>query len=231
MLPSQRLIELWPAAGLNIRAGDLELRWIDDELLVELADLASRGVHDPATMPFTFPWTEGGPTQVARNVLAYQWATRPNVGPDKLGLEFAVLRGGVPVGAQALHAQDWAVLRTPETGSWLGQEFHGQAIGTRMRALMLHACFEGLGAVEVTSTALEDNAASNAISVRTGYEPDGIECTVSAGKRRTVIRYRITRNQWDRVRASNANLIGAPVELTGFEEFRAVCDGTENLND
>lgn len=55
------LAEVWPATGLRVRAGDLELRWIDDDLLVRLADLAARGIHEPDVMPFFVPWTRGTP--------------------------------------------------------------------------------------------------------------------------------------------------------------------------
>jgi len=225
MLLSDRLTHLWPAAGISARAGDLELRWIDDELLVDLVGLASRGVHDPGQLPFTTLWTQGTELEVARRFLAYQWSVREKVGPDTFMLELAVLRDGVPVGVQAVSGDDWAILRSVETGSWLGKEFHGRGIGTRMRALMLHVCFEGLGAAEVTSTAYEDNPASNAVSRRVGYEPDGVNRVVRDRKPEILKRYRMTRERWERVQGTNSKLIGVPVELIGFEEFREHLDG------
>jgi hypothetical protein len=53
---SPELVRLWPAAGVRARPADLELRWIDDDLLVALSHLAGRGVHDPSRMPFSIPW-------------------------------------------------------------------------------------------------------------------------------------------------------------------------------
>lgn len=55
---SRRLVDLWPAAGVSVRAGDLEMRWIDDELAVDLALLAGEGVHDDSAMPFNYPGPE-----------------------------------------------------------------------------------------------------------------------------------------------------------------------------
>ena len=167
------LPELWPAAGVRVRAGDLELRWIDDDLLAELAELAGRGIHDPAAMPFAQPWTRGSATEVARNILSYQWSVRSRVGPEALTLELGVLVDGQPVGIQSVAGQHWSILRSLETGSWLGREFQGRGIGVRMRALILRLCFDGLAAEQITSTAFADNGASNAVSLRTGYEPDG----------------------------------------------------------
>lgn len=225
MAASDALIKLWPAAGVRARAGGLELRWIDDDLLVELAELASRGVHDPDHMPFYTPWTRGTPEQVARSVLGYQWSSRQRIGPERLTLELAVLVDGVVVGSQGASGSDWGVLRTVETGSWLGLEFQGRGIGTRMRALMLHLLFDGLGAAEVTSGAFDDNPRSNAVSLKTGYEFDGRSRHAREGRPAVVNRYRMTRERWLQVRAADAELLGAPVALHGVEALREQLDG------
>src|SRR6478609_7158774 len=51
------LVDLFPPFGLHVQAGPLELRGLTDELILELCDLAEKGIHDPAEMPFYFPWT------------------------------------------------------------------------------------------------------------------------------------------------------------------------------
>src|SRR5690606_37292397 len=104
---SAELARIWPAVGIRARAGDLELRWADDELLVALAEVAARGIHSDDAMPFAVPWTRGTPEDVARSVVAYHWSVRPRVGPDELHLELAVLIGGVPVGIQGASGNDW----------------------------------------------------------------------------------------------------------------------------
>ncbi len=40
----------WPLFDVVIRTPALEVRYPDDELLVELADLTARGIHDPEAM-------------------------------------------------------------------------------------------------------------------------------------------------------------------------------------
>ncbi len=220
----EALAALWPAAGVSARSGNLELRWIDDELLVQLATLASEGVHDPLQMPFGFPWTRGAGAEVAARLMAHQWAARANVSPSDIALEYAVLVDGVVVGAQGATGADWSALRVVETGSWLGQAFHGRGIGTRMRAVLLHLLFDGLNAAEVTSTAFEDNAASNAISLRTGYERDGTARVLRDGVPTLQHRYRLTRERWETVRESNAMMLGAPVSLQGTDALSAVID-------
>lgn len=220
------LTALWPAAGLRVRAGDLELRWIDDDLLTQLADLAARGIHDPAAMPFNVPWTRGTPAEVARSVVTYQWGARSAVGPNRLVLELGVLAGGVPVGIQGFHGPDWAVLRSGETGSWLGAEHQGRGLGTRMRALMLHLLFEGLGARVVTSTAFVDNPRSAAVSARVGYLDDGETWVVRDGEAASMHRFVMTREQWERVCSANETLLGAPVEYDGVARLREFLTST-----
>ena len=220
MRHSDTLARLWPASALRARAGDLELRWIDDELLLQLSELAGRGIHAPDAMPFEHPWTRGTADEVARSVLTYQWSLRGNVSPQAFVIEFAVLHEGVPVGVQGLTAKDWTVLRGVNSGSWLGREHQGRGIGTRMRALVLHLAFEGLGAAEATSGAFADNAPSNAVSRRLGYESDGAFMAAREGVAVSHNRYRMTRERWGSLRDTHAALLGAPVELAGVDALR-----------
>lgn len=219
------LAELWPATGVRIRSGDLELRWIDDDLLASLAEVAARGVHDAASMPFNHPWTRDTPAEVARSVLAFQWSARTRAtGTGDLALELGVLVGGVPVGVQSASGRDWRVCRSVETGSWLGREFHGRGIGSPMRAALAWAFFDGLGARQLTSSAFVDNPASLSVSRRIGYEPNGVDLINREGTAVRQQRFLLTRERWEERRQEHLRLLGAPVELTGFEALRAHLD-------
>ena len=218
------LVRLWPAAGVRARAGDLELRWIDDDVLVDLADLAARGLHDPDRMPFAVPWTRGTPGEIARSVLAFQWNARAQVGRDRFVLELAALVDGRVVGVQGASATDWRTLRRAETGSWLSREHQRCGIGTRMRALMLELLFDGLGASEVTSGAFADNPASSGVSRKLGYARNGDISFAREGSAVEHHNYRMRRARWREVRESHGRLLGAPVELEGVDALRAVID-------
>lgn len=213
------LAKLWPAVGLRVQAGNLELRWIDDSTLLSLADLASRGAHAPDQSPFGNGWATGTPTEVARSVLAFQWSRRGQVSRDDFALELAVILDGVPVGIQGLHGAQWSVLRTVSTGSWLGVAHQGRGTGKRMRALMLHVAFAALGAEEATTTAFADNVASNRVSDGLGYEPDGAFRDARAGSVVLHNRYRMSRERWEELRDDHDRLLGAPVILHGLEPF------------
>jgi len=222
---STDLVRIWPAAGVRARAGDLELRWADDDLLVALADIAAGGIHDEDQMPFAVPWTRGTPEEVARAVVSYHWSIRPRVGPDELHLELAVLENGDPVGIQGASGSDWRVLRKVQTGSWIGRAHQGRGVGTRMRVLMLALLFDGLGAREATSGAFVDNPASSAVSRKVGYADNGVVTVAREGEAVAHRNYLMTRERWLEVRERNIELLGAPVELEGVEALRAMLDG------
>ena len=166
--------DLFPALGLRVVAGPLELRGLTDELLVEVCALAERGIHDPATMPFYFPWTDAPAGELARNTAAYHWRARADWSLDDWSLELAVLYEGEVVGCQGVRSSHFPVTRSGETGSWLGRGFQGRGIGTAMRRAVCALAFDHLDFAEVRSGAFVDNPASLAVSRKVRYRPDGV---------------------------------------------------------
>jgi hypothetical protein len=63
----------WPLNGIRVATPRIELRYVNEELANELADLAVRGVHDPGFMPFKFPWTDAEPETLRTNTLRFYW--------------------------------------------------------------------------------------------------------------------------------------------------------------
>lgn len=196
--PAPTPLDPWPVSGLRVVSGDLELRYLDDPLLLELAALAAAGIHPPDVMPFSVPWTRGTPQEVARSVLTYQWGVRSRLSPQSWALELAVVHDGVVAGVQAAAASAFPVTRTLETGSWLGRRHQGSGLGTRMRLLMLHLAFEGLGARTVTTSAFEDNAPSTAVTRRIGYLPNGEDTVEREGSPVRSHRFVLDRATWER---------------------------------
>lgn len=199
----------WPLLGLRLTTPRLELRLPGADELADLADLAAQGVHDPDRMPFIVPWTDLPPADRARSVVQHHWLRLGNWSPTDWALNLAVFEKGRVVGLQTVEARDFAVLRQVTTGSWLGARFQGRGIGTEMRAAVLHLAFAGLDAHEAASGAFEDNPASFAVSMRHGYEPDGIEPHAVRGRRVTMRRLRLTRSRWEQHRS-------VPVSVSGL---------------
>jgi RimJ/RimL family protein N-acetyltransferase len=197
-------------AGLRLRTPELELRWPSLGDLDALADLAALGVHDPDVQPFASAWTDAPAADRARGTMQYHWSRWASWKPSDWTMELAVIRDGTVVGTQGIGARDFAVVREVRTGSWLGRHYHGQGIGTQMRAAVLHLAFEGLGAQHATSGAFEDNAASLGVSRKLGYRENGIEWHVVRGHPATVRRLRLARADWHAARS-------VPVEIYGLE--------------
>ncbi|GII99781.1 RimJ/RimL family protein N-acetyltransferase [Sediminihabitans luteus] len=217
------LLDVWPMAGLVVRQGDLELRYLDDELVHELALLAAQGIHDPGFMPFTFPWSVGEPTAVARSVLAYQWGARSRLSPESWTMELAIVRGGRVLGVQSIFATDFVVRREAETGSWLGRAHQGQGIGTRTRLMMLGLGFDGLGALGMTTAAWVDNASSLSVTRKVGYRENGRGWLERGGERTAEQRFRLERGDWEAGLPTLDALVAqhGPIELEGVERVRA----------
>ncbi|MGN5632416.1 GNAT family N-acetyltransferase [Streptomyces sp. AC154] len=198
----------WPLYGLRVRTPRLELRLPDLELLDELASVAADGVHDPDTMPFTVPWTDGSPAERGRAVFQHVLASVANWSEWDWSLSLAVLYEGRVVGRQDLMAKDFAVTGEVSTGSWLGLGYQGRGIGTEMRGAALHLAFAGLGARTAVSSAMTDNPRSLGVSRRLGYLPDGLETAALRGTPVTLQRLRLERERWEERRAVDVTVEG-----------------------
>ena len=206
----------WPLFGLRLRTPRLELRLPSLTDLDELAGLAAAGIHDPAVQPFGVPWTDVPPDQRARGVLQYHWRHLAAWSAQDWTLNLVVNIGGAITGTQGVSGRDFAVLREVHTGSWLGQRYQRQGIGTEMRAAALQLAFAGLGAEYAESSAFTDNAASLGVSRKLGYAFDGIERYVIRGKPATQHRLRLDRASWQAHRSVNVETTGLTDCLPDF---------------
>ncbi|MFT3859737.1 GNAT family N-acetyltransferase [Micropruina sp.] len=174
MTHGRTLADAFPVLGLRVTAGPVELRGIDDDTLLELAELAAQGVHTFDAMPFLMPWTLAPADRFHRQYLQYHWGVRSRFGSEAWSLDLAVRHEGELVGTQGVATHDFLLTRSGETGSWLGLRHQGKGIGTLMRQTMCALLFDHLGFERVESAAWVDNAASNAVSRKVGYRPNGI---------------------------------------------------------
>ena len=206
----------WPLFDVVVRTPRLELRYPDDDLVVRLAALAADGVHDPAFMPFSHPWTDRPPGELERGTLQWHWSNRGTWTPSAWTCDFAVMVDGEPVGAQGLNAKDFTTLLTFETGSWLGRAHQGRGIGKEMRAAVLHFGFAGLGAEFATTGAFDDNDASLGVTRALGYRPNGETYEVRRGAPARHLRYLMPRADWERRRRDDIAIEGLDRALELF---------------
>ena len=167
------LVRVWPLFGLVLTTPRLVLTPVRDEHLPELIDAVLAGIHDPAEMPFSVPWTDAPREVLITETAKHQWRIRAGVSTDAWTINFAVLHGGRVIGVQDLTAHSFPLLRRVGSGSWLTRSVHGQGLGTEMRAAVLQFAFDHLGATSAVSEAAAWNGASLGVSTRLGYAPNG----------------------------------------------------------
>jgi RimJ/RimL family protein N-acetyltransferase len=207
------LAEAFPPFGLRIESGPLVLRPITDEVMPQLIQLALSGIHAPEAMPFFVPWTDAPAPELPFNYAQYHWGLRAGWRREAWNLEFAVEWDGQIVGCQGFFSEHYLVMRTGETGSWLGRGFQGRGIGTAMRKAICAFVFDHLDAEQITSAAYADNPASNAVSRKVGYLPNGI-----SRKTRRPGEWQDSQ-QW---LLTPENLVRGPeLTVTGAEAFRS----------
>jgi RimJ/RimL family protein N-acetyltransferase len=204
-------VDLTALYGLRLRTDRLELRWPDEEELVDLALVAETGVHDPETMPFVVPWTDAiGTPEFVSGFVDYHLGVRERWRADDWSLELGVWAAGEPLGTQSVVGHDFAESKTVNTGSWLAQRFQSRGYGTEMRAAVLELAFHGLGAATAVSHVLDGVEASARVSQRLGYVEAGQRSIEVRGEARVDHELRLTRDRWiDRERIS--------VRISGLE--------------
>ena len=211
------LVDHWPLLGLRVTTPRLELRYPDDELVAAVLELAARGVHPPDQMPFSIPWTRVAPEALPRTSLQqWHWRNRADLAAASWSVDLAVLVDGDVVGVQGIAAKEFAVRRGVLSGSWLGIGHQGRGTGTEMRQAILHLAFAGLGAAFAETAAWEDNAASNAVTRKLGYEPTGEAIDVREGATARMRHYRMDRSWWE------ANLRRDDITIEGLDPCLAL---------
>lgn len=159
-------------------------------------------------MPFLTAWTDGiGKPDFVDQFVGFHYTQRELWQPDEWHFLPAVWADGELAGIQGAELTG---LATVETGSWLGQGFQRQGIGTEMRTAMLALLFDGLGIEVATSGALEGNVASARVSEKLGYEPAGEGVASPRGVPVRNRKFRLTLQRWQSGQY-------AAVEIDGLE--------------
>ena len=182
-----------PLAGLEVVTPRLALRYITDDLGVELALLAAEGIHDPATMPFSSPWTDVPSPELERNTLRFYWRNHADTTVEHWDLNLAVVVDGAAVGhvlrrsrriSDTAHRGDRLVGGTPLPTP---RELDG-----RCSQAALHLIFAGFEADQATTRAWHDNTASLRATRSLPYiEPLSSDLRVSPSTRDKMLEFAI----------------------------------------
>lgn len=166
------LVGLWPLFGLLIETPRLQLRLPLEDELPALAQ-AARDIAGPDGPRLQMPWMYGGSPGMERQLLQRHWRALAHWKPASWHLPLAVFLADEPVGVQDLWAEEFAQRRSVGTGSWVTRARQGRGYGTEARAAVLDLVFGHLDAAEALTEYVEGNAASERVSRKLGYLPNG----------------------------------------------------------
>ena len=198
----------WPLFDLEVRTPRLTLRYLDDSLAAEVLATAARGVHDPAVMPFSIPWTDLPSPHMEQEAMRFYARSRAEVRPAAWCLQFAVLSDGTAIGACDLRSTEFQTMREFTTGSWLASDVQGRGLGKEMRMATLTLGFDGLDAEFALTAAWHDNAASLGVTRSLGYEETGRRRELRRGRPDEQVTFRMSRAHWATLRRDDIALHG-----------------------
>jgi RimJ/RimL family protein N-acetyltransferase len=185
---------LWPFFDLRIRSGDVLLRGVTDDDLEILGEVMPDDLEiDPAAERFA---TLSADDDRRRHLVAEAWKHRGTWSPDAWCLDLAVEVDDRVVGVQALEGDQFPLLRTVDSYSWLAADVRGRGLAHLMRIGVLTLAFEHLGAEVAVSSARTDNPASLAVSYRMGYLDNGVSRTNTPTGPFELQHVRLTREAW-----------------------------------
>lgn len=200
---------IWPLFGLHASTPMLTLHYVTDDLAAELAELATHGIHDPATMPFSEPWTDAEPPELQRNTVRYFWRCRAETTTADWHLNLAARdHDGTLLGVCTLSAAHFPTTRTVTTGSWIGRRYQGRGLGREMRQAALHLIFAGLHGEVAATRAWHDNAASLGVTRSLPYTEKAPVREPRRGRPDTMLVFTMDRRQWQTVGRSDIRVGG-----------------------
>jgi RimJ/RimL family protein N-acetyltransferase len=204
----------YPPLNVSVETPRVTLLGATDDLLYQLLPAVRAGVVSPAESPFDDPMSlyAESPEREWRWLRAI-WKGRGTATADSWRLYFVVVVDGQPVGMQDLIGEEFRAYGTVTTFSWLKPGARTGGVGTEMRSAILHLAFAGLGASEASSEGFIDNAASNRVSQKVGYQANGLSWASRRGEPAQLQKWTLTRETWESVRRND-------IKLSGVEECK-----------
>ena len=204
----------WPMPELRLRTSDLLLRPTTEADLPAVAATLSADATSNPRLPRFSALDE----RTSRAVSAHQsyWQSVGNWSTNSWRLDLLVTLRERIIGVQSLEGEDFLVLRTVDSASYLARDTRGRGWGKQARRAVLALAFGPLGADYAVTSAWHHNAASLGVSMALGYKPNGESRERSDDGRGadTMVHLRLSRSDWD------ASGQAASVKISGFERCR-----------
>ena len=202
----------WPLFDLRLTSPDLTLRPMREADLATVSDVLPDDLElDPAATRYP-----AGDERLSRGIITHQgyWKAYGTWQPSAWRLGFVVLASDELVGFQELEGNDFPLLRTVDTSSFLIPSARGRGWGKQMRRAVLAVAFGPLQAQAAITSAWHDNHASLGVSRALGYLPNGEYLHARDDHADVMVHMRLRRDDW------LAAGLGAGIEISGFEPCR-----------
>ena len=203
----------WPLFDLRITTPDLVLRPMREADLGTVSDLMPTDLElDPAATRYEISDEHRG-----RGIITHQgyWKAYGTWQPSAWRLGFVVLSGSDVVGFQELEGNDFPLLRTVDTSSFLISSVRGRGFGKQMRRAVLALAFGPMEAAAAITSAWHDNHASLGVSRSLGYRPNGETLHAREDDSADVmVHLRLPRSDW------LAGDLAKNIEISGFDPCR-----------
>jgi RimJ/RimL family protein N-acetyltransferase len=202
----------WPLFDLRITAPDLVLRPMREADLETVSDLLPEDLElDPAATRYAI-----SDEHRTRGIINHQgyWKALGTWHPSAWRLGFVVVSGEDIVGFQELEGNDFPLLRTVDTSSFLISSVRGRGFGKQMRRAVLALAFGPMEAAAAVTSAWHDNHASLGVSRALGYQPNGETLHAREDRADVMVHLRLKRSDW------LANNLGRDIEISGFDPCR-----------
>jgi RimJ/RimL family protein N-acetyltransferase len=161
----------WPLFDLRLTGAGVALRpMVESDLGTVAAILPDDLELNPAAT--TYPNLD---VATGRRVVVHQefWQGWGGWSIESWLLGFVVEVDARIVGMQTLEGEDFPLLRTVDSASWLVPEVRGRGVGKAMRTAVLALAFGPLEAQCAITSAWDDNHASLGVSRSIGYQANG----------------------------------------------------------
>ena len=186
--------DYWPMFDIALTTRDLELRHLTEADLPALARTLPPDVElDPAATMY-----DGLDKARRRGVVTHQeyWKSRGSWCAQSWALNFGVFHDGELIGSQGLEGEDFPMLRTVDSSSFLAPAARGLGLGKQMRSAVLALAFGPLGAAHAITSAWHDNGASLGVSRALGYVDNGLTMHRRGEVADVMAHMRLSRDGW-----------------------------------
>lgn len=191
-----------PLPGTRLRHGSITIRYMKKSDSRTLAETLHRSLrdHEKHFTPHTADMLGDTLQETTNNYQSMLHRLQTESSETNWNIPFVVIMDNKVVGVQHMKGETFKVLKEVYTASYLDLKVRGLGVGTKVRGMVLEFAFAHLGADTARSSYVDGNNASNKVSKKMGYRPDGTELIAYKNQRIVNNRLLLTKACWQQHR-------------------------------